>query len=395
MQNSFVYTVTQVNNYSSELLKKKLSNIWVEGEISSLKIYPSGYAYFILKDLKSELSCLTFARKIDNIYDGMKITVNGNIDLYTIKGKYQLKVSSIFTQGEGELWKEYVLLKNKLEKDGLFDRIYKQEIPRTPKNIGIISSMEGAVIHDICNILNRRAPYVNIIIKDTKVNGKNASSDLSTSLDELILYNKIDIIIIARGGGSFEDLSCFNDEIFVRKIFDCTIPIISAIGHETDFTLCDFVSDLRASTPSEAAELSCIDINDMKQLILNKVEKIILSVNRYILKNNLIMNNYSKLIKTSNIKNILIQKDDKNKYLIQIINNIINNKIEKYSLKLDANSRIIKSNNIKKLKKMGFSILRKNNKLVRNIKNINVNDLVNVELFKGNIDTKVRKINEK
>ena len=116
MQNSFVYTVTQVNNYSSELLKKKLSNIWVEGEISSLKIYPSGYAYFILKDLKSELSCLTFARKIDNIYDGMKITVNGNIDLYTIKGKYQLKVSSIFTQGEGELWKEYVLLKTTLEK---------------------------------------------------------------------------------------------------------------------------------------------------------------------------------------------------------------------------------------------------------------------------------------
>ena len=395
MNDNIVYSVSQINNYSSELLKKKLSNVWVEGEISSMKTYPSGYTYLILKDNKCELSCITYSDKIDNICTGMAVTVNGDIGLYVIKGNYQLKIESIYPKGRGELWQSYLLLKNQLEKEGLFLNKHKIKIPFMPKNIGILSSLEGSVIHDICNILKRRSPYLNIIIKNSQVNGVAASVDLCKNLNDLILYGKVDLIIIARGGGSFEDLACFNDEKFLRKVFDSHIPIVSAIGHETDFTLCDFVSDLRASTPSEAAELIALDIIDLRRLLYNKIDKITLSINKYISKNSLIIENYSKLIKTNNILNILSNKYEKNQYLIDIVKNDILNKVERFYLKLDSSNKIIKNNNIEKIKKMGFSILRKNDKIVSNINQININDLINLELYKGTVSTQVREINEK
>lgn len=396
MHNNLVYTVSQINNYSSELLKQKLSNIWVEGEISSLKTYPSGYSYFTLKDSSSELSCIYFNNTVTSkLIEGTKVTINGTIQLYVIKGNYQLKVSSFFLKGDGALWNEYMLLKNKLNDEGLFNREYKNSIPSMPKNIGIITSLEGAVVRDIMNILSRRAPYINIIIRNSQVNGKTSIPDLRKSYDDLTEYKEIDTIILARGGGSFEDLSAFNDEILIRKIFKSNIPTISAIGHETDFTLCDFVSDLRASTPSEAAELVCLGIEDLKQSILNMKNKLNFTIQNYFSKKNLIFKNYSNLIKSDTIDHLLVRKSDKIKYLSENFKRDIVTIFNNYSIYLNTNRNIIKNSNINKIKNMGFSIIRKDAKIVKNVCDLKKNDLLAVELNNGNLLTQVKETNEK
>ena len=175
MENNYIYSVTQLNNYSSTLLKSKLTNIWVKGEISSLKKYPSGYAYFTLKDNKSEISCITTIENFNNISDGIEVTINGDINIYAVKGNYQIRVHSMFPSGEGKLWIDYLTLKNKLESQGIFNISSKNQLPSYPKNIGILTSLNGSVIKDIINIINRRAPYIKIIVRDTKVNGINAA----------------------------------------------------------------------------------------------------------------------------------------------------------------------------------------------------------------------------
>ena len=275
MNNQLIYTVTQINNYSADLLKKELSNVWVSGEISSLKKYPSGFAYLTLKDSISELSCISNHEVISNIEVGMEVTINGSIDIYTIKGNYQFRINNVFLKGKGNLWLKYNKLKDKLSKEGLFDMKHKKKLPSLPQNIGIITSKEGSVLSDIRNIVNRRSPYVSLFVMDTKVSGQNAVASICESIKNFNELKYIDVIIIARGGGSIEDLSVFNEEKLVREIFKLNTPVISAIGHETDFTLCDFVSDLRASTPSEAAQLCCISTRELQEKICYDFDKII------------------------------------------------------------------------------------------------------------------------
>jgi exodeoxyribonuclease VII large subunit len=269
---------------------------------------------------------------------------------------------------------------------------YKKSIPRMPKKVGILSSLEGAVVHDICNILKRRAPYIDIIIRNTKVNGIKSSEDLIKNFNDLVNYNNIDVIIIARGGGSFEDLSCFNNEKLVRNIFNCNIPIVSAVGHETDFTLCDFVSDIRASTPSEAAELVAINIDDLKQNLSNNIDKIVYSINQNIQKLSLVLSNYSKIIKSSNLKHIISNKHNNVHHLLDSIYNMIVSKIDKYYLKIEYNKNIIKNNDIDKIKNMGFSIIRKNNKVISDFNKINIDDDIDVDMKNGNFNATVRKV---
>ena len=389
---NLVYTVTQINNYSSELLGKKLSNICVRGEVSSIKSYPSGFAYLTLRDQNCELSCIASHSVVQHVTKGMEISVNGNISIYSIKGSYQLRIQSVNLQGSGNLWKMYLQLKKDLEDEGLFMKKYKKSIPKMPKKVGILSSLEGAVVHDICNILKRRAPYIDIIIRNTKVNGIKSSEDLIGNFNDLVNYNNIDVIIIARGGGSFEDLSCFNNEKLVRDIFNCNIPIVSAVGHETDFTLCDFVSDIRASTPSEAAELVSINIDDLKQNLSNNIDKIVYSINQNIQKLSLVLSNYSKIIKSSNLKHIISNKHNNVHHLLDSIYNMIVSKIDKYYLKIEYNKNIIKNNNIDKIKNMGFSIIRKNNKVISDFNKINIDDDIDVDMKNGNFNATVRKV---
>ncbi|MCH5320392.1 MAG: exodeoxyribonuclease VII large subunit [Eubacterium sp.] len=263
-------TVTQVNNYIKALLDEStpLKNIFVVGEISNFKYYfRSGHMYFILKDENSQLKAVMFSSYASRLKfkpeDGMRVICRGRISVYDRDGVYQLYVEDMQPDGVGALNLAYEQLKDKLSKEGLFDDIYKKLIPKYPRKIGVATSNIGAAIEDIKNITKRRYPLCDLVIVPTIVQGEQAASDIVKSIHMLDEIEDVDVIIVGRGGGSIEDLWAFNREEVARAVFACNTPVISAVGHETDFTICDFVADLRAPTPSAAAELAVPDINNL------------------------------------------------------------------------------------------------------------------------------------
>ena len=262
------FTVSQLNTQIRHSLESSLSNIWVRGEISNFHHHPaSGHMYFTLKDDKSELHCTMFRRNNQFLNfkpnGGMEVRVNGMVTLYEKRGQVQVKVLKMEPAGIGDLFKAFELLKGTLAKEGLFNTEYKKPIQTYPKCIGLITSASSAAFKDIIHILERRAPHVRIIIRSTKVQGNGSANDIAIAIDEFNKYGQVDTLIVGRGGGSLEDLWAFNEEIVARKIFESKIPIISAVGHETDFTISDLVADIRAPTPSAAAELVSISSNDI------------------------------------------------------------------------------------------------------------------------------------
>lgn len=265
-----VLTVTQVNTYIKALLDESapLRNIYISGEISNFThYYRTGHLYFTLKDESSQLKAVMFSSNASRLRfqaeNGMKVICRGRISVYSKSGEYQLYVDDMQPDGVGALSLAFEQLKKKLSQEGLFDEADKKPIPPFPSKIGVATSNIGAAVEDIKNITARRYPLAEIIICPTVVQGENAPADIVRSIKMLDGFDGIDVIILGRGGGSAEDLWAFNSEEVARAVFACETPIVSAVGHETDFTICDFVSDLRAPTPSAAAELVCPDINKL------------------------------------------------------------------------------------------------------------------------------------
>ena len=267
-------TVSKLNNKIRNLLEEGVSNIWVSGEISNFHHHhSSGHMYFTLKDDSSEIRCTMFS--MNNVHlkfspeNGMKVRLHGNVTIYERRGQVQLKVTIMETQGIGELHKTFEELKQSLEKEGLFEKVYKKKIPPYPNRIGVLTSGSGAAYRDILNVLNRRSPHIKIILCSVKVQGEGSSQEIVSGIELFNSHNDVDIIILARGGGSLEDLWAFNEEKVARSIFSSIIPIITGVGHETDFTIADFVSDLRAPTPSSAAEIAAPHLDELLSEILN------------------------------------------------------------------------------------------------------------------------------
>ena len=262
------YTVSNLNTRIRELLEHQLTDVWVKGEISNFHHHPSsGHMYFTLKDRGGELSCTMF--RMNNSYlkfkpsDGMEVRLFGLVTVYEKRGQVQLKVSIMEPIGLGDLYRSYELLKRSLNEEGLFDDKYKTKLPSYPNKIGIITSGSGSAYQDILNLLSRRAPNINVLLRSVKVQGDGAAEEIVNAIDLFNKYGGIDILVLARGGGSIEDLWSFNEEKVARAIFSSPIPVISGIGHETDFTIADFVADLRAPTPSAAAELAVPLLDDL------------------------------------------------------------------------------------------------------------------------------------
>ncbi len=259
-----VYSVKQINAYIKRMLDEDsiLRDVSVKGEISNCKYHFSGHIYFSLKDDSGVIRCVMFASNAASLTftlkDGMQVTVRGNVSSYERGGTYQLYARRIEKQGVGDLYAKYEELKEKLSEMGMFSEVYKKTIPRFAWNIGVVTSGTGAVIRDIYNVASRRNPYCQIKLCPAQVQGEGAADSIIKGIKTLDRMG-LDVIIIGRGGGSMEDLWCFNDEKLARAIFECETPVISAVGHETDFTIADFVADLRAPTPSAAAELAVFD----------------------------------------------------------------------------------------------------------------------------------------
>ena len=267
------YSVSSLTAELKAALEARYTRIYVEAEISGWRLYPSGHAYFTLKDAGAQISAVMFASSLarckakGGLKDGAKVLVYGNVSVYAPRGNYQLVVLAAKLVGEGDLMQRYLELKAKLEKEGLFDRSRKRPLPKMPRRIGIVTSEAGAVIHDMCTVLTRRFPSLEIRLYPSLVQGAEAPATIVAGIryfnarfDDSTIRRFDDwipdLLIVARGGGSFEDLFCFNDEALVRAVAASRIPTISAVGHETDFTLCDFAADVRAGTPSIAAEIA-------------------------------------------------------------------------------------------------------------------------------------------
>ena len=267
MQN--IYTVTQVNSYIRNMFTQDymLQSIMVKGEVSNCKYHSSGHIYFTLKDAKGTIACIMFATNRSGLRfqmaEGQQVVVGGNIDVYERDGKYQLYAREIRLDGAGELYVRYEQLKRELEERGMFAAQYKQPIPKYIKTLGVVTASTGAAVRDIINIAGRRNPYVQIILYPAIVQGEAAAPSIVNGIHAMERLG-VDTIIVGRGGGSIEDLWAFNEEIVAQAIFDCPIPIISAVGHETDTTIADYVADLRAPTPSAAAELAVYDIEHLQ-----------------------------------------------------------------------------------------------------------------------------------
>ena len=276
-QTSKVFTVSELTRSIRGTLETKFGAVWVQGEISNYKLHPSGHQYFTLKDQRALIACViwrdTMAPLRQPLADGAQVQVYGTVTVFEAQGKYQLRVDILQPRGLGLLQAKFEALKRKLEAEGLFAPERKRPLPKFPRRIGIVTSPSGAAIRDILNVLRRRAPWLQILINPVRVQGMGAAQEIAVAIRELATPNKnwspLDVIVATRGGGSIEDLWEFNEEIVARAIFNSVVPIVSAVGHEIDFTICDFVADLRAPTPSAAAELIVPDVTDLRRHIDN------------------------------------------------------------------------------------------------------------------------------
>ena len=262
-------SVTQLNEYLKMVIEgdRVLSNVFVRGEISNFKLYSSGHAYFTLKDdagqLKSVMFRSYFSRMAFMPEDGMRVIAHGRVSVYETSGQYQLYVDDMQPDGAGSLAMRFEQLKRKLAAEGLFDEARKRPLPPMPRRIGVITSPSGAAVHDIINVLERRFPAAEMILYPSEVQGAQAPAQLISGVEFFSVTGLVDVIILGRGGGSAEDLWAFNDEYLARAVASCSVPVISAVGHESDFTICDFVADRRAPTPSAAAEIAVPDMGEI------------------------------------------------------------------------------------------------------------------------------------
>ena len=379
-----VFTVSQINRIIKDLIDNEiiLEDINVTGELSSFSI-TRNIAYFTLKDNDNLLSCVQFNCKKE-FKIGDMVQCRGNIKYYPKGGKLTFNVLTIESIGQGELYQQFLKLKQKLEQEGLFDEENKIPIPKFINSIGVVTSKTGAVLQDIKNITFRRNPNLDIYVYDTQVQGNFAVKQIIEGITYFDNLSDVDVIIVARGGGSIEDLAPFNDENLARIAYICNKPLISAVGHETDFTILDFVADMRAPTPSAAAELVTFDYLDMIASIKDLKNRMDMSISNYIdtMQNNL---NYFSLHIENNINSIVNDEILYVNDLISSIDAVVNKKVENtiYSVNIILNT-LDKLNPIRLLKQ-GYSVVNKDN-LPINENNVAIHDIIDIHTY----DSKIR-----
>ena len=395
-----VSSVSQVNMYIKNMFIRDymLNNISVKGEVSNCKYHSSGHIYFTIKDRASQLSCVMFASMRKNLLftleEGQSIVVDGNIGVYERDGKYQLYARSITKEGAGKLYEEYEKLKKRLLAEGLFDDTRKRKIPSYAKKIGVVTAGTGAVIQDICNVSKRRNPYVQIILYPAKVQGTGAAD---TIIKGIRYFEKTDVdtIIIGRGGGSIEDLWAFNEPEVVEAVFNASTPVISAVGHETDFTLTDFVADMRAPTPSAAAELAVTEVAAVENRIYEYERRLkqqmmySLSAKRdYLERLKLQMEYLNPVNQIYDKRQRLMNMEDKLNMLIKRCAAENRNRLRLYASKLDGLSPL------KKLD-MGYGYIENSegNRIV-SASQVSSDDEITVYLKDGSIRSKVIEVGE-
>lgn len=439
--NAKVFSVSEINRLVKEVLHSKFSQVRIKGEISGYSSYSSGHWYFKLKDKNAQVDCVMFAGKNRRVNwqpsDGDLVEIECQVSLYETNGKYQLIVDSLQKAGLGMLFEKYIQLKNQLEKDGLFDEALKKTIPKLPTSIGVITSPDGAVLKDVMTTLLRRNKSVSIIIYPTLVQGEYSSKLISDAIHKANVRKEVDTIIVCRGGGSIEDLWPFNTESVAHAIYNSNIPIISAIGHETDFTIADFVADIRAPTPTAAAELISDGLSEVTDTIQFYSEKMVRLLNDKInhalikidfLEKRLISPlrkikdqrdllvvikkriDLNMLVKIKHYKyklslintNFTIPKKAVKEYLLGLknisirLNTNIKSQFKNYYAKIEIMEQNLSQLNPKSILARGYSIVKNiDKKIINDSQNIKVNDSIDITFYNGNVSAKITNKNLK
>ena len=425
MNNNYI-TISEVNKYIKEIINDDilLKKVYLKGEISNFKAHSRGHYYFTLKDENSRINAVMFSFNNKNLKfipsDGMKVLVTGKIDVYEASGSYQIYVEDMMPDGIGALYVAFEELKKKLSSEGLFDKEKKKKIKKIPKRVGVVTSPTGAAIKDILTTIKRRYPITEVILFPALVQGENAASDIAKKIklaDSLRNELELDTLIVGRGGGSLEDLWPFNEEIVARAIYECNIPVISAVGHEIDITISDYVADLRAPTPTAAGELAVPDINTIITYLDTARSRSYTAINNIIninkkkidnIKNSYILTRPISMYEIKEQKlDILI--DSLNRNINKLINDkkikiftlsnsyVLNNPNILYKYKGDSLEHIIaKLNLLNPLNTLsrGYSIIKKDNKVVPSIKNIRKDDIISITLKDGELTSKIIKVGD-
>jgi len=397
-----ILSVSQLTSYLRQVLEKDevLQDLWVEGEISNFARPSSGHLYFTLKDSNAAIRCVMWrssaARLSFSPREGMAVEAHGSMSVYEVSGQVQLYVDTLKPAGEGAFYQEYLRLKSRLEAEGLFDPERKRPIPQMPHTIGIVTSPTGAALQDMLNTLRRRFPVASIVIAPTAVQGTDAPPGIVAALQRLAVEIHPDVILLGRGGGSIEDLWAFNDEAVVRAVAASTIPIISGVGHETDFTLTDFAADLRAPTPTAAAEVAVPDQMELMGTILeiaNRHEtmmKALVADLRW--QHNQSLNALARLSPAHRVDTYRQRLDE----ILFRLNRSITTNLEKKHLQLGNLQQSLRSLNPTAVLNRGYAIVsrEKDGSIIKNAGQVHPDEVVNIKVSQGSLNARVTRINQ-
>ncbi len=393
-----IFSVSEVTHTIKYLLEENIPTIWLEGEVSNFKAHSSGHFYFTLKDANAQISAVIWRSRAHilnfEIEDGMHVQALGNVRVFERGGRYNFDILQIQPAGVGRLQMEFERLKKQLEAEGLFAAEHKKKIPAYPSVIGVVTSETGAAIRDIINVISRRAPNVQIILRPVQVQGEGAARDIAKAIEEFNAYGKADVLIVGRGGGSLEDLWAFNEEVVARAIFNSHIPIISAVGHEIDFTIADFVADLRAPTPSAAAELAVPDYNELKRKIVRFAQRmqraVMVKIEHYRQRVKALQRSYGLRRPEDLLHQYALRVDELSTQMQRTIKQRITSQ-QQYVQQLELR---LQNLNPKKVLERGYSITYINGKVLKRARDAQPKGMLLTELHQGKIESQIKKIED-
>ena len=390
-----VYSVSQLNSYVKGVLDRdeNLAHIFVTGEISNYKAHYSGHLYMTVKDESASIKAVMFAGNASKLRfkpeNGMKILAFGTVSLFPRDGSYQLYINDMQPDGVGALNIAFEQLKKKLEAEGLFRQEYKKTLPEFPQKIGVVTSSTGAAVQDIFNVLKRRFPVAEVVLRPCQVQGEGAAEDVAKAIYEFNKLNAADVLIVGRGGGSIEDLWAFNEEIVARAVFASRIPVISAVGHETDYTICDFVADLRAPTPSAAAECAVPDIFELKANLVSLRQHIIsLTRNKMNIERSSLSSFEKRLALRDPVTNINEQRKEI-VYLTEKLSIITNSILDDNKSKISALAGKLDVLSPLSVISRGYALVEKDDKPVTKVKDLKKDDVISIKLSDGQVKARI------
>ena len=384
-------SVSQLNSYIKRILQTDpiLGNVSVTGELSNVKYHSTGHVYFSLKDEKSTIRCFLPSGNADNIAFrleyGLEVNVYGYLYLYEKGGYYSINVKDIEESGEGRLMAEFRALKRKLEGEGLFDQEHKKPLPSFPSQIAVVTSATGAAVRDIIKIIKNKNDYVNVLIYPVTVQGPSAAGEIAEAIDDINRrFTDIDVIITGRGGGSIEELWAFNEEKVARSIYKSSIPVISAVGHETDFTIADFVADRRAETPTAAADMAVPDTTELRDYINNLDKELSRSIRIRIQQAENSLNLMNPELFMRQLKSRTVMAQMKCDGIYQQLNSQMDNKLTDFTKRVELAGQVINSSNPDLILARGYAIVRNSQgKIVKNASEVSIGDTIDISLAEG------------